>query len=411
MKEHIISERIRLLFSQGRFKEAQTFLEEYLVNHPDDQEAKYFYAYTLFRDGQHGKSRQLTDELLAEDPEALHILGLSIDIDLDDNKAERAESKAELLLELDPESSDSYLTMAQVKLVQRNYDRALDFVNQALEIEPEDMDALNLKIYIDSLLGNDSVHETIGEALELDAENPSAIANHGFQLLREGKTKEALERFKYALSLDPNNRLARAGMQEALKSRFLIYRMFFKYKEFAARLTAGGSWVFIIGIYVAYRILNSFSDTYPALVPVVYGIAGLFLLTWIIDPLINAYLLTNKYGRVLLDEDDTLMAKLCSAAFVIVLGAGGYAIGFNSDLATFIAIMAALMMIPLGTFLNPVNPRNRKIMKAYTIGLAIAAVLSIFSIGTIFTVFIGGIFIYQWVINGMMIKENSRVMD
>jgi len=409
-------ERINLLMTQGRTKEAKSLLETHLSDHPNDFGARYAYAVVLFRNGDNDESRELTEQLLTEDPEDTEILDLSINIDIEDDQLEKAESKAKLLIELNPEDTDAHVTMARVKTNQRSYDRALVAANKALELDAENIEALNLKIMIDGLLGNSSTSDSIQDALNLDAENPSTIANHGIQLLREGKVDEALERLGYALSLNPNNMLAQHGMQEALKSRFWPYRMFFKYKEAVAKLSAGGSWKFLIGTYIGFRIIRSVAKNNeglePFLMPIVYIITALFLLTWVIDPLMNIYLLTNKYGKVLLDKNEKTMAQYCAIALIIALLSLGIFFGLGIESMIFLAAISAGMMIPLGTYLQPTKDSNRKLTLFYTIGLGVVGLLGgAFNISVCILIFVVGLFIYQWVINGILIKENARVFE
>lgn len=410
-----MAERFGLLLKQGRTKEAKSLIDTHLTNYPDDFFGRYCYAIVLFQEGEKDSSREITDQLLTEDPEADNVLRLSIEIDMDDDKLEKAESKANLLIEMQPEDTQSHLTMARIKMAQRSYDKSLEAVDKALELDAENVEALNLKILVGGILGNKATTETIHEALAIDAENPSSIANHGMNLMRQGKINEALERLKYALSLEPGNQLARYGMQEALKSRFWPYRLFYKYGEFSARLSEKGSWQFIIGAYVVYQVIRYLANNNPALepflMPIVYIIFTLFLLTWVMGPLMNVYLLTNKYGRVLLDKDDKTMALLCGGSVALGLVALAVYFGFNSFIAIVLAAVCLAFLIPLGSFLKPVKPANRNSTKIFTIGLVILGLGGAFAGDTLLVPFLIGLFIYQWYINGILIKENSRIFE
>ncbi len=408
-----ILERIQLLINQSRYKDAQSYLEKHLSQYPADTYGKYCYALVLFLDGKNNESRKIVDQLLVEDPENEDIIGLSVDIDISDDRLNPAESKAKILIEMDPESSESHLKLARVKLAQKSYDLALESANKALSFDAENVSALNLKILIEGLLGHETTNATIQDALHLDAENPSSIANHGIQLLREGKVNESLERLQYALSLDPNNYLAQHGMQESLKSKFWPYRMFFKFKEFTARLSQKGSWQFIIGTYILFRIIRTIAAKNPSLepylMPVIYIIIFLFLLTWVLDPIMNIYLLFNKFGKVLLGEDEKTMAIYCSYGLIGALFSAIMYFGFGMTYFAMVGIVFGLSIIPLGTFLNPVKEKNLQTTKIYTIAaICIGLIGSFFQITPLFTVFLISIFIYQWVINGILIKENSR---
>lgn len=405
-------QRVEILFQQSRYEEAKVLLHDYLAEHPGDLRAQYLLAASLLNAGDKKEGRKMTEQLLAQDAQSPIFLALATEVELAEEKYEAADSLAGQLLRMEPESASAHVLQARAKLGQRNYDRALTSVEMALSHDPEDVQALNLKITLSGLLGHNTTRETIDEALQISPDDPHTIANQGYQLVREGKINEALERLQYALSLNPSNQLARFAMMEALKARFWPYRMYFKYKEKMSKLSGGGLWGFIIGAYIVYNLLRRAAAEHPALWPIVYVLAGLFILTWVMDPLMNLYLLSNKYGRLLLDQDDKTMAKLCGVSLLLALiFLAGY-IGTGNDQWIFNAAMFVLYMIPLGTFLNANRPKNRKITSMFTMGIVGIGVLGI-ALNSISWIMVSlvGLFIYQWVINGILIRENSRKFD
>ncbi|MEO1627619.1 MAG: hypothetical protein AAFV25_20880, partial [Bacteroidota bacterium] len=158
------------------------------------------------------------------------------------------------------------------------------------------------------------------------------------------------------------------------------------------------------------HLVNKYEALAPYLTPLVWLIGGLFLLTWILDPLMNLYLLSNPYGRLLLDEDSKKMAQFCGLSFG--MGLLGFALHFALQTPPFLllGILGILLMIPLGTFLKPSGKKNRQLMTYFTIGIVASGLLGIlFGIGLLQWAALIGLFAYQWVINGILIKENSRV--
>lgn len=66
-------------------------------------------------------------------------------------------------------------------------------------------------------------------------------------------------------------------------------------------------------------------------------------------------------------------------------------------------------MSPLGTLLNPTTDKSRMITKHFATGIPVAGLLGVFlNIGLLWGVAGLALIAYQWVINGMMIRENSR---
>jgi len=408
-----IIERVGLLLEQNNIDAAEKVLNSFLNDHPDHFIGRYYKAVILLQKDDKETARIMCQQLLSEEPDSYAVLSLAINVDLADDKDKPAEEKAELLLSIYSEDSDAHALMSRVKLNQNNYDAALVSADRALELDAENEDAYSLKIMIGGLLGKSDTNSAIEDALNLNPENPSLIANQGYQLVREGKIDEALERLQYALSIDPNNDMARFAMMEALKARFWPYRMFHKYAEWQTKLSEQGSWTFIIGAYIAYRFLNRMAnenpDLEPYLMPIVYFILFLFIFSWVITPLSNLYLLTNPYGRILLDKDDKLMAQLVGSALGLSILFGAASWAQDSESLLNCAFVSFGSMIPLGTFLTPVSDKNRLITKLFSIGIPALGFIGISTGQMLF--FYGalmGLFAYQWVINGIIIRENSR---
>lgn len=403
--------KIELLFKQSRIPEAKSLLEEILGQHPDNFKARLYYVSVLLQSGQKEEARRISEALLADYPDSPAVLDQSIRIDLDDEYYEKATSKLELLQEMAAGDSDTYTLTARLYLKQRNYDRALKAVNQAIAIEPNDLNALNLKILIEGILGNTNTDQHVEHALSLDPENAGTQANHALKLLKEGKVEEALERVSEALRQDPTNEMARYVMAEAMKSRFWLFRLFFKYSQVVGRLTSKGSWTLIIGGYIAFRLVSSLSENYPVFLPVFYILLALFILSWLVDPLFNLYLYFNKHGRLLLDEEDKIMALSVGGTLLIALGCQVWFLATANYDVGICALMFAIFAIPLSSFLKPNKKANQTRLKYYTGALILSGLIGcLISAWPFIPLTIIGTFIYQFVVNNMIIKENARVI-
>lgn len=413
MQLNALLERLNQLQSQARWPESRELLESYLGDNPDDPIAQLYYINTVLNMGEKQLARDLIGPMLAEYPDNPSVLRLAAVIELSDSKPKIAERFGRQLLEMNAEDDDALVLMAKIKLDQRNYDAAISYADQALEIDAQNTEALNLKIYIGGFLGRTDTEQTINDALNVNPEDSSTIANHGYQLLRQGKVDEALERLKYALSLNPNDQLGRFAMLEALKARFWPYRMYFKYKEAMAKLSGGASFGIMIGLWFGVNYLNRLSNQQPELawflLPVVYFMVGLFLLTWIIDPIMNFYLLTNRYGRLLLDKEDKLMAALVGGSLGLALLCllGNLLLG--GTLLQGLAFAFLLLTIPLGSFLRPIRKQQKNILTIYTVGLVGAGIGGLLiGNGWLINASLFALLAYQFLINGMMVRESGR---
>ncbi|OAV45257.1 lipopolysaccharide assembly protein LapB [Lewinella sp. 4G2] len=413
MSPEALQQRLDFFLQQDRLPEARDLLETYLATSPDDGYALIMYTKVLLSTGDKEKAREIMGPLLAENPDNTVVLYLAAEVELAEDKYAVAEQYARAILDQDARDADAFTMLARIRLNQRNYDGAIKYADEALAIEPEDTQALNLRIMAASILGREDVAITVEDALHLDPENPSTIAGHAYSLLTAGKYKEALERARYALSLNPQNDMARYVMLEGLKARNPIYRGYFAYQMAMSRLSGGASYGISIGLYLAVRYLSRLAgdrpDLAPFLYPIVYLCVGLFLLSWIIGPLMNFYLLTNKYGRLLLDDDDKLMAKLVGGSLAVsIFCAVAYSFTGVEQLLLG-AFLGVGMMIPFGSFLNPVRERQKTITSLATAAIGLVGLAGVALLNSTLLLLAGvGLLGYQFLINAMMAKEAGR---
>jgi len=411
-------QRIQLYFSQNRFKEAESFLLELLSQYPDLEYAQYMLAVAQTNQGKHQGAYELVVLLCENNAGKLEYLELKAEIEIASNRIEAAENTVSHLLVSNPENDDYFFLMARIKYSQRFYDKALENTKLSLALNPDNLGALNLSMTINSQLGNiEDARQSVKEALQRNPENPYTIANHGLSLLNEGKVNPALEKFKESLSLNPNNDIARYGMQEAMKSKFWPYKMLYKFGLLLGRLSGKNMWIFIVGSYIGFRFLSSYADNNPELQPylnpLIFGIAVLFLSTWVLDPIMNVYLLSNKYGRFLLSKKDKQTAQYSAIMLLFSIGFGIAFLFTKLEFYFLAMIFFFAMLIPLGTMYKPLSQKNQGFLAKTTVAIFITGIIGLFTILLTNNAFIFymaglGIFAYQWVINGIMIKEAGR---
>ena len=413
MNLEALLERLYILQSQQRWQESKDLLETFLADNPKEWLAQLFYVNTILNLGDKKQARTLIGPLLEQQPDNPAIIRMAAVVELADDKPVAAERLARLLVEMNPEDDDAFVVLAKAKLEQRNYDAALDAIDQALALNPENQEALNMRIYLSGFLQTGDTNSTIDEALHLNPEDSSTIANHGFQLLREGKVDEALDRLKYALSLNPTNQLARYAMLEALKARFWPYRLYFQYQQSMARLSGGAGLGVVIGLWLLVQFLSKIGRDNPNLAvfttPLVILLVSLFLRTWIIDPIMNFYLLTNQYGRLLLDEDNKLMARLVGGSLGLSLLTILAWLALGYEVLLLLSLAFLLLTIPLGSFLRPLRKSQRNLTTLATFGIAVTGLGAIiFNLPGLLNIALFGLLGYQFLLNGLMAKEGGR---
>lgn len=415
---HPVHLQVETLLRHNKTEDAIRRLQTHLTEYPDDDHAKYLLAFAYYLSNRLPEARQAAEILHSSDPEQPHVVRLLTEIDIAEDQYSAAEAKANFLVSLDPDDADAYVLLGRVRYLQNYYDSALQHIDKALGLDAGHKEALNLKIRISDTVGNyDQARASIKELLHLDPENPTTLANHGIQLLNEGQVEEALRIFSQALSLQPTNMLARQGMMEALKSRFWIYRLFYHYERFMARLSGGNAWMVIIGTYVAARVIGGIADVSEGnlkwiLNGAVILIALTFFLSWVVNPLMNLLLSQNKYGKLLLDLREKKMARLTGICLLLSLLSlvaflvTGY---YQALLGT---LLFAGLMIPAGTHLNPPKEERQKKLRIFgLVILAVGLVGILISESSIFLIAFLGLFVYQFYYNKLMISEFSRKFE
>ena len=415
--DHLIA-RLGQLLDQGRTQEALVLGKDLFGQFPESPEIQYLLAVLYCENEDYDGSIALIAPLYEQEPNNVEYLTLLTEIKLQVEQLGDAETMAKAILELEPASIDGFLLLCRIKFSQRNYDRALYYAEEVLAIEPENLTALNLKTSLSGLLGRSgNAQDAINDALERDPNNPYTLANLGMQQLNSGKVRPALETFKDVLMRDPSNELARYGMAEALKSKFLPYRLFYKFSLLLSIMSGGKMWIVIIGVYLLSRFLQSAAESYEALSfilwPLVFVLFGFILLSWLINPLMNIYLSRNEYGRMLLDDDDNMEAKysglslIVSTVFLVLFL-------FLQHSAFFLgALFHFFMLIPLGSMRSPIKEEQKKRTTYFAFSILLLGELAILFHNTSFgsqllTFTLFSIVAYQLYLNAVIISSTGR---
>ncbi len=291
-----------------KYTDAISSFKHALNEHADDVNSIYFLALCHFYIDDYKASENYLQSLLKFDPlfpDAHYLFSI---LSLEKNEKQTALKNINEAIRLNPYSAHYFGQKALILIQQKNFEDGLNFADQGLSIDPKDVICLNARTKALTKLKRDNdAYETIQLTLTDNPEDDFTHANAGWTNLERGNHKTANEHFKEALKIDPNNDYARNGMVESIKSKNLIYRLFLKYAFWIQNQTSRNQWIFIIGIYVIYRLLHGLiKDTsiyYFA--PFLVFLYLVFALgSWLITPISNGILLFNNYGKYLLDRKD-----------------------------------------------------------------------------------------------------------
>lgn len=385
------------LLQQGRADLAEPELRRALGQEPDDPDLHAFLSLALTDLGRPAEGL----------PEAEQAVGLAPDIGLghyaravallDLGKSKEAEAAAREALRLDPLDVDARVTLAAALLDRGQREEALTMTEEALALVPEHTSAANLRALALVKLGRrDEAAAAVEGVLSRDPESAVTHANRGWTLLHQNQPRPAMESFREALRLEPDNDWARSGIVEAMKARNPLYRGLLAYFLWMSRLSQGQRWGVVIGGYLAARIIPGAMMVYLPLV----------VLTWAGDSFFNLVLFLDPFGRLVLTRDERLGAMLMGVCVLggLALGIGG-AVAGQGDLAV-IGVGLFAMSLPVGgTFNKP--PDRRRIASLYTAALAIVGGGAAFSMlagygesaGMLGTVFVFGLVAFTWLAN------------
>lgn len=297
-----VYQRALLLLQQNRPREAERALRQVLIADPGHAMSHAMLGQCLVQQERFDEAHQHVAEairLAPDEPLVHYVMSLVL---FSRNRFNDAGAAINEAIRLDPSDADLHAMRAQVSMQQRHWRDALAAAERGLAVDAEHVGCTNLRAMALVQLGErDRAGQTIDAALRKNPENALSHANLGWTLLHQNEPIKAMEHFREALRLDPNNDWARSGIVEALKARHLVYRLMLQYFLLMSRLSSGAQWSIIIGLWVLSRIMQRVADQNPSLapylVPVIYLYAVFVVLTWLSPHLFNLMLRLNRFGR------------------------------------------------------------------------------------------------------------------
>ena len=372
-------QRAMILQQQHRYGDAAREFRQVLASDPHDAMAHALLALCLLEQDQKKEATREAQEAvgLAPDlPLAHYALGLVL---LKRNWLDEARASVAEAVRLDSFNPNHFALLAAIEFERRNWPAALEQAENALAIDPDHNWSTNLRAMALVKLGRRSeAAATMGAALSRNPENAVSHANQGWTLLHQGDHKQAMIHFREALRLDPNLDWAKAGMVEALKSSFFLYRWLLRFFLWMARLGGRAQWGIIIGAWLGYQVLRNVADKNPRAAPYLWPILAAYIafvaMTWVAYPLFNLVLRLHRYGRYALSREQILGANFIGVLLALAVAALiAWRVTGNALLAI-TALICGLMVIPVsGAFICPKGwPRN--VMLSVVAALALIGV-------------------------------------
>ncbi|MBN2486800.1 MAG: tetratricopeptide repeat protein [Bacteroidales bacterium] len=409
--------RAQVLIQQNKYNEAEKEIKSYLSANPDSAHAFKMLGIVYVETKRDKDAEAVLKNALTLSPNDDIVYYLLGRVQILRKNYKEAAGMLNQAISINPYDADYFGVLSSIKEATKDFKGMLSLAEEGLSIDPENLLCLNNRSTALIKLGRkDEAFKTADKSLELDPENPLTHATYGWSHLEKGNTKKALEHFRESLRLDPNSDYAQAGMLQALKARYMVYRLFLKYAFFMNNLKGKLQWAIIIGLYLIFRYFNKIAIENPALRPVVVPIIVIYVLfalsTWIIGPLSNLFLRFNFYGRYLLSKTEKLSSMFTGISVLLsILALIAYAVSPDK---VFLAMAAfgIIMMVPFGSMLSGESKKSRYALITYSTIMFITGVLSFVvgfksneAINSLTVIFILLFVGYQFVANYFLAKE------
>lgn len=407
-----------VLISRQKFDQADRILTQLLLAGYTDSELMKLVLLTKMGLKEYDKAEELCRNMISNYPDDAFLFYVMSHLNVQKRKMREALDDIHEAIRLDPANANFFALKAAILLDMKDYQDAFYSSEMALEQEPNHIDALNSRAAALMALGDkNEALMTSESALAVDPENPDTHANLGWSLLGLGKNKLALEHFRTALGINPMHSHARAGLTEAMKSKFPLYKYYLQIMMKLGRIKFKNQWGVIVGAYLVVRLLYELVQRFPSskyvVFPVIFLMSLFFISTWIFSPLMNLYMLTNIYGRLTLDEGQKQSARWTGGLLItsIILVGIYFLVSPNEGLLSSAAIIF-LLMIPVGSMNNPLIAADTLKLRLFTLVIGVLALASSIllivtnqAFSQLMLLPLIAILVYQWYANYLMIRS------
>lgn len=317
--------RALLLYQQRRYELAVADLRAGLAV---DEQHPYSYALLALCLSELKKPKD-ADAALAEafrlDPEFWFAHYVRANLFLRRSKYKDSEAAAIEAIRVDPDRADAYDVLGRSRLAMANWKGALEAADQGLLVDADDVGCRNVRGRALMSLGRRQEALTTGDsALTLEPDNAYSHVNKGWMLLEIGDSKTALWHFREALRLDPQMQIARQGAINALKLRNPLYRVLFGYFTWMRKFPRNVQLGIIFGLWAVAQIVNGIEHSESALAPYAHVLLVSYivfcLITWVGDPLMNALVTFDPFGKLAVTAKQRVVGYLVMSAVAVGVG-------------------------------------------------------------------------------------------
>jgi len=309
--------RALLLVQSRRYADAVKLLHEDLVQNPTNVYTHYLLSVCYVELGKLIKATEHAQTAIANAPDspAGHF-ALARALMARQWLAE-ATAAIDEAIRLDASDAEKFATKSQIRFMMSDWHGGLAAAEAGLQLDPQNKGCLNLRgVALRGLRQSNTAESVIRETLSRDPENAFAHANLGWSLLEQDRPEDALDHFREALRLEPNSQFARQGLINALRCRYIVFRWFFAISGWNLKISSPLKLL----LFIAAAVLA------PFIWPIAIAFLFFALSSWLVVPLTNLLLMTNRYGRFALSGEEKVFSVAVGGC--LVAGLSGVIIHF-----------------------------------------------------------------------------------
>jgi Flp pilus assembly protein TadD len=314
---HDSFERALALCDLGRLDDAEEALREALHEDPDDPVAYGILALVLLDLDRADEALQAASTTIALAPDLSLGHTASAQALLSLGRFDDAEASANEAIRIDPEDPDPWVLLTAADLGRGRWPDALSAADKALSLEPESESARGLRAVALAMSKGADWQEAADQTLAVAPDSALAHAFSAQAYLARGGEREAAERFREALRLDPESEFAQAGLADAMKAEHPLFKPFFRFFLWQERLSRGWKIALTIGPILVVKALRPAADHNPLIIGLIVLWIAFVAVTWLSVPIANVALRFSPVGRAVLPADQ----KRSSTAFLAFVGA------------------------------------------------------------------------------------------
>jgi tetratricopeptide (TPR) repeat protein len=411
---NLLMERASLLLQQKRYRDAEIVIRQVLEQEPRNERALSLLGRCYLNSKRLDEGIAVVQQAISVNPNNsfyFYLLGYGY---YHKHQKDPAIANLKKAISLYPYEGEYFGLLSFILIEQNLFEEALDYANQGLATDAENITCLNARsTALNKLRRTEDAIDTMQDALAQDPDNEMTHATAGWNFLEKGKHKEAEKHFMEALRINPNYTSARAGLKEALKSRIPPYKWLLQYSFWIRTKSRGIQRALPIILYVVFRMLIAIFQKNDATEDIALALGGLYILllilSWTINPLANFFLLFHNTGKYALTNTEkwasinVFFAMIAGIALMLIAGLTNL-VENTPYVNLFIAGMVCLSLaLPLGRINYPIRlgKENKDWMLPALLVTGVASLL-VFAVApaiavTLFVIYGGAFVIYSWI--------------